>query len=77
MITADRVMKARRSGRCALCPVAVTVGAQIGRIAAGVWAHTACIIATRGAELAELRGLMTTPPQPSERGGQGDDPEEP
>lgn len=75
MITADRVMKARRGGRCSLCPAAVTVGQQIGRIAAGTWAHTVCIIATRSAELAELRGLMIQPPRPSERDGQDDDPE--
>ena len=42
-MTALRVRKARSSGRCALCPVAVIIGQAIGKLPSGRWAHIACI----------------------------------
>ena len=47
VLTASRVMKARRSSCCCLCGALVLVGQRIGQISAGEgregWAHTACI----------------------------------
>ena len=78
---AVRVRKARRSGTCPACRRLVLVGDLIASVDGGPFMcighltreHTDA----RADELAELAALMTTPPRPSERGSQGDDPEEP
>lgn len=47
MLTASRVRKARRNGACVLCPKPITVGQNVGLIAAG-WAHLSpCIVQRR------------------------------
>lgn len=47
LLTASRVRKARRNGSCVLCPKPITVGQNVGLIAAG-WAHLSpCIVDRR------------------------------
>lgn len=68
-VLALRTRKARRSGRCCLCPASVLTGQRIGLLVTG-WAHVECIVAAQQRERDSLRALMTTPPQPSERGAE-------
>jgi hypothetical protein len=53
-MTADRVIKARRTSTCPLCWQPVTIGQQIGRTPTG-WCHTQCII-----EAAAILGVEIT-----------------
>jgi hypothetical protein len=53
-MTADRVIKARRTSTCRICHQLVRVGDRIGRTPTG-WAHVGCII-ERGQALAILAG---------------------
>lgn len=45
VVLAERVMKARTSGRCALDGCAIYVGTRIGQLPDGRWATVACIVA--------------------------------
>jgi hypothetical protein len=56
-MTADRVIKARRTSTCPMCRQLVTIGQQIGRTPTG-WCHTQCII-----EAAAILGIDPTAPK--------------
>ncbi len=43
-VLAARVRKARRAGRCALCPGAVRTGQRIGLVPGQGWSHVACVL---------------------------------
>jgi hypothetical protein len=44
LLLASRVRKARRAGRCAMCPGPVRIGERIGYVPRVGWSHIACII---------------------------------
>ncbi len=53
VLTASRVRKARRNGRCPLCGKPVIIGQRVGLIAAG-WAHLQpCIVDRRQLTIGE------------------------
>jgi hypothetical protein len=71
-VLALRTRKARHHGTCCLCPAPVITGQRIGLLLLAGWAHVPCIVTAQRRERDQLRVLMTTPPQPSERNRQDD-----